>query len=68
MPTVKEILKTWDNSRPIVYIDNGETCKAYIDPEKLRTDAPDILGREVLESYSWMGKTIPLLKLYIGRE
>lgn len=65
MPTVRDILNTWAAAKPMVYVDNGEITKVYIDPIKLVTDAPELLDKEVLETYSWKGSSIPLLKLSI---
>ena len=65
MPTVREILNTWELANPMIYIDNGEITRVFIDSMKLRTDAPDLLDKQVLETYSCKGKTIPLLKISI---
>ena len=65
MPTVREILNTWDAAKPMVYVDNGKITRVFIDPIKLRTDAPELLDKQVLETYSWKGKSIPLLKISI---
>lgn len=65
MPTVREILNTWELANPMIYIDNGEITRVFIDSMKLRTNAPNLLDKQVVEMYSCSGKTIPLLKISI---
>ena len=65
MPTVKDILDTWAVANPMVYVDNGQITKVYVTPIKLLQDAPELLNKPVLETYSWTGGSIPLLKISI---
>ena len=65
MPTVRDILDTWAAAKPMVYVDNGQITRVFIDPIKLVKDAPELLDKTVVETYSWKGSSIPLLKLTI---